>query len=75
MMGAQEISPLKTEDIMLFYAIKGEKGWLEEQKVFAVETKPALKPEQNLSEFLMFYHFAFLSKLLYKQSYVCASCQ
>lgn len=41
----------------------------------AVEAKPSLESEQNWAEFLMFCHFAFLPKLPYKQSYVCASLQ
>lgn len=41
----------------------------------AVEAKPALKPEQNHAEFLMFCCCAFLPKLLYKQSYVSVNLQ
>lgn len=41
----------------------------------AVEAKPALKLEQNWAEFLTFCHFAFLPKLPYKKSCVCASLQ
>lgn len=32
-----------------------------------VEAKPALKPEQNWAEFLVFCHFAFLTRVMFVQ--------